>query len=82
MGFNSGFKGLRDLSSICSQLQTLYCLSVYLGSLQQMGAGWGLQQMAGVLTLKLHSAPYVCGVINEERYLRCDLNMDIDDVIL
>jgi hypothetical protein len=46
-----------------------------------MGAGWGLQQMAGVLTLKLYSAPYVCGVINE-RYLRCDLNMDIDDLIL
>jgi hypothetical protein len=47
-----------------------------------MGAGWGLQQMAGVLTLKLYSAPCVCGVINEETYLRCDLNMDIDDLIL
>jgi hypothetical protein len=47
-----------------------------------MGAGWGLQQMAGVLTLKLYSAPYVCGMINEKRYLRCNLNMDIDDLIL
>jgi len=47
-----------------------------------MGAVWGLQQMAGVLTLKMYSAPYVCGVINEERYLRRDLNMDIDDLIL
>lgn len=48
-----------------------------------MGAGWGLQQMAaGVLTLKVYSAPYVCGMINEERYLRCDLSMDIDDPIL
>jgi len=38
--------------------------------------------MADVLTLMLYSAPYVSGVINEERYPRCDLNMDIDDLIL
>lgn len=34
------------------------------------------------LTLKQHSAQYLRSMINEEKYLSCDLNINIDDLIL
>jgi hypothetical protein len=39
--------------------------------------------MASASTLKQYTAPYLLSMINEEdKYLRRDLNMNIDDVIL